>query len=307
MKSEIPELFKERYCSIVDDQDSFLESIKSFRPKSYRINTIKATKDEILSRFSGYGIESKPVSWCDYAFVSDNLEIGSTLEHFLGKIYIQELTSMLPPLVLSSEIEKNDNPFILDSCAAPGSKTTQLAAIMQNRGAVVANDIDYGRIRALRFNVERLGALNTIITNQDFRTYPELKFDHVLLDAPCSAEGTARKNYDVFRIWSERKILSCANLQKQLILKGFDLLKEGGSMVYSTCTFAPEENEAVVDYLLKKRPDAKLESISIEGINHSKGLKSFRDLEFDSSIEKCVRIWPHQNDTDGFFLVKVTK
>ena len=85
MKSEIPELFKERYCSIVDDQDSFLESIKSFRPKSYRINTIKATKDEILSRFSGYGIESKPVSWCDYAFVSDNLEIGSTLEHFLGK------------------------------------------------------------------------------------------------------------------------------------------------------------------------------------------------------------------------------
>ncbi|MGV8085675.1 MAG: NOL1/NOP2/sun family putative RNA methylase [Candidatus Bilamarchaeum sp.] len=307
MKNEIPELFKERYCSIVDDSESFISSIQTFRPKSYRVNTLKAQTSEIIERFNGYGIESKPVSWCNYAFVSDNLEIGSTLEHFLGKIYIQELTSMLPPLVLTKEIEEAENPIVLDACAAPGSKTTQLSAVMQNRGTLIANDIDYGRIRALRFNVERSGAVNTIITNQDFRTYPELQVDSVLLDAPCSAEGTARKNYDVFRIWSERKIASCANMQKQLITKAFDLLKEGGSLIYSTCTFAPEENEAVVDYLLGKRPDAKLDSISIPGLNHSKGLTSFEDQTYDQSISKCVRVWPHQNDTDGFFLVKVKK
>jgi len=300
----IPQTFRERYSSLVDDEDAFLSSLQRLLPKSFRVNTLKSSADEIKARFAGYGIEIRQMPWYADAFVSADPDIGSTLEHFLGKIYAQELVSMIPPLIVRKELEKAR--FVLDGCAAPGSKTTQLAALMENRNTIVANDISYARIKALQFNLQKAGALNTIITNQDLRFFPNRQFDVILLDAPCSSEGIMRKNDKLFRTWNEKKIFGHSRLQKQLIVKAFDLLKEGGVMAYSTCTFAPEENEEVVGYLLSKR-DAKIEKIELPGFKFSRGTTEWREKQYPSEVEQCCRVWPQHNDTGGFFVARITK
>ncbi len=299
---EIPKTFRERYEGLADDPEEFFSCIKTFAPKSFRANTIKSNPDEIKERFESYGIGIKQVPWYPDAFISEEPEVGGTIEHFTGKIYIQELVSMLPPLIIKDEL----GDFVLDSCAAPGSKTSQLSALMQNRGILIANDIDYGRIKALRFNLEKVGALNALITNQDLRFFPDLQFDSIILDAPCSSEGTIRKSQKLFNTWNERKIRGHSKLQKHLILRAFEILKPGGVMVYSTCTFAPEEDEGVIDYLLEKRP-ASLEEISIPGFKTSPGITEWKKNEYSEEVKKCARIWPHHNDTGGFFMAKVRK
>jgi NOL1/NOP2/sun family putative RNA methylase len=304
MESAFPGRFRERYCSIVDEPDAFLDCLSRPLPKSFRVNTLKSSSGAVMGRFDGYGMKISQMPWYSDAFVSENPEVGSTLEHFTGAIYLQELVSMLPPLLLREELEEAH--MVLDGCAAPGSKTTQLAAFMQNKGTIIANDVDYSRIRALKFNLEKTGALNTAITNLDLRWFPDSRFDCVILDVPCSAEGTMRKSTGVSASWSEKEIARKSRLQKQLITKAFDLLAPGGSMVYSTCTFAPEENEAVVDHLLKER-DAFLERIMINGFALSPALEEWDGHRFRPETADAARIWPHHNDTGGFFLAKVKK
>ena len=300
----IPQKFKDRYSPLVDDPEAFLQSLLTQPPKSFRANTLKASVREVKSRMESYGFSLRQVPWYPDAFISSSPEIGSTLEHFLGHIYVQELTSMLPALTVN-EIRKAG--LVLDACAAPGSKATQLAALMDNRGTLVANDLDYQRIKALKFNLERCGCLNAVITNQDLRYYPEKQeFGAILLDAPCSSEGTIRKNPSLLSRWSENDILSKAGLQRQLILKAYGLLSPGGTLVYSTCTFAPEENEGVLDFLLSKT-EAKIQEVKIPGLKTSRGIEEFRGKKFSREVKKAVRVWPHQNDTDGFFLAKLVK
>ncbi len=298
----IPRPFRERYADLADDSDAFFSCLEQMPPKSFRVNTIKSDVDEVRERFREYGIGIKQMPWCQEAFTSDEHDIGSTLEHFLGKIYAQELVSMLPPLVVKEEL----GSLVLDACAAPGSKTTQLAALMGNKGTLIANDISYKRIKALRFNLEKSGVLNTLVTNQDLRFFPDLRFDSILLDAPCSSEGTARKNPKLFNVWSEKHVRGHSRLQKQLITRAFDLLKPGGLLVYSTCTFSPEENEEVVTHLLAER-DARIEPITIPGMRTSQGIEGWRNKEFDPEVKKAVRIWPHHNDTGGFFIARFRK
>ena len=306
MKFKIPDKFIDRYREIVDDPDAFIDSIHKYLPKTFRINTLKAERKLLLERFKSYGFNLVEASWYSDAFTVDSLEIGSTLEHFLGWIYIQEFTSMTPPLLVLEEL-KNAN-FILDCCAAPGSKTTQIAAIKENLGTIVANDKDFGRIRALRFNLEKTGVLNTIITNKDLLNLKSQNpFNLVFLDAPCSAEGTIRKSFGVATMWNENLIKFHSALQKKLILKAYDLLENGGTMVYSTCTFAPEEDEEVLTHLVQNREGAKIVPSKIDGFKTSKPLDSFGSKVFDSQVKNALRIWPHHNDTDGFFLAKVVK
>jgi len=304
MKIIIPEKFKERYKDLVDDQGAFFSCLTKPLPKAFRVNTLKTSVEEVKKRFADYGISIKQTPWYSDAFVSETHEIGLTLEHFLGHIYIQEFASMLPPLTVRNELEKARR--VLDACAAPGSKTTQMAALMNNKGMIVANDIAYRRISALKFNIEKTGSLNTIITNQDLRFFPKSEFDVILVDAPCSSEGTIRKSPEVFSFWSEKKIHGYSNLQKQLILKAFDLLTPEGVLVYSTCTFAPKENEEVVNYLLNKRP-ATLEKISIPRFNLTPGVTEWRGKAFNSEVKKTARVFPHHNDTGGFFMARVRK
>jgi NOL1/NOP2/sun family putative RNA methylase len=308
MKLSIPDQFAERYGQIVDDQDAFFRSLLQQLPKTFRVNSLKTEKQIVKERFEEYGIPLKQVPWYSDAFISQNYNIGNTLENFLGYIYIQELTSMLPPLILQQELQNSE--FVLDGCAAPGSKTTQLAALMNNKGIIIANDIDYNRIRALKFNIEKTGSLNVIITNLDLRLFPKANnsFDIVLVDVPCSSEGTIRKNPTMLSKWSNQKkrIPGYANLQQQLIMKAFSLLKPGGCLLYSTCTFAPEENEGVINWLLENHP-ASIEHIDVPRMKLSPGILEYNGNEFNSEIKKTVRIWPHHNDTDGFFIAKVRK
>ena len=294
----IPPPFRERYDSIVSDK--FYEYLEKPLPRSFRINNLKANKKEVLERFESYGIELKPVTWYSDAFISDS-RIGNTIEHFMGWIYVQELTSMLPPLIMSKELGRT----ILDAAAAPGSKTTQLADLMENKGLIVANDISYLRTKALKSNLEKLGVINTVVTNYNLKNFPKVKFDAILLDAPCSSEGTIRKNPDILSIWSIKDIIGKSRLQKDLILKAYDLLKEGGYLIYSTCTFAPEENEEVVNHLLENR-EVRIEKINLD-LKNSPGLDSWQKRDFSPEVKNCCRIWPEQNDTGGFFLCKIRR
>ncbi len=302
----IPDAFRERYCPLVDDEGAFLASLDVLLPKSFRVNTLKSSPEEVKKRFSGYGINITQMPWYGDAFVSENPDIGATLEHFTGAIYMQELVSMVPPLLIREELK--DARFVLDACAAPGSKTTQLAALMNNRGVILANDSSYSRTKALKFNLEKTGAINAIITNQDLRNFPHMQFDAILMDAPCSAEGTIRKNDKLFSEWSEKYIHSQSRLQKQLITKAFELLAPGGVMIYSTCTFAPEENEGVVDWLLQGHPDAVIEPIpEMDGLKLSHPVEEWKGTTFNAWVRNTRRIWPHHNNTGGFYLARVRK
>jgi NOL1/NOP2/sun family putative RNA methylase len=299
-----PARFVERYAGLAEDSDAFFDSLRKPLPKSFRVNTIKADPESVKARLESYGMRIGSVPWSRDAFISDSLELGSTLEHFLGFIYIQELTSMLPPLIMEGELKTSSS--VLDACAAPGSKTTQISAMMGNQGMLVANDIDYGRIRALKFNLEKSGSLNVFLTNMDIKRFPALTFDTVFVDAPCSSEGTIRKSVSALSQWNEKRLRGFSANQKGIASKCFDMLRPGGAMLYSTCTFAPEENEEVVDFLVREK-GAHVEDIGLEGFRMMPGLTSWQGMDFDPEVVRCGRVLPHMNDTGGFFVAKVRK
>ncbi len=297
------DIFKERYSFLTDNPDEFASFLQQPLKKSFRVNTLLTSIDEIKERFSDYGISIEEIPWYDEAFITTS-EASSSIEHALGMIYFQELTSMLPCIALENDLQ--DAQTVMDACAAPGSKTTHAAALMKNKGTIIANDISYQRLRALKFNLEKSGVLNAIITNKDLLAFPAMKFDVVLLDAPCSSEGMLRKKMGILERWSLQRIAQCAALQKKLILKAFDMLNDDGVMMYSTCTFAPEENEAVVSFLLEHR-DAVIENIEIPHLKSSSGIEEWNGIVFDERVKNSVRIWPHQNDTGGFFMAKISR
>ena len=311
MKNTPPRIharFKERYLEIVDDWEKFEQCLLSQLPKSFRVNTLKASPAEVLEGFSGKGIKLRPVKWCPEAFECDDVRVSATVEHFTGRIYFQELVSMLPPESIRAELLESVQPRVLDAAAAPGSKTTQLAALMKNQGVIIANDSDFTRLKALKANIEKTGAVNVVATNSDFRRCESReKFNFALLDAPCSSEGTIRKNWNALTYWSEKRIFDFSRLQKQLLVRAFDLVEQNGVLVYSTCTYAPEENEGVVEFLLKERENASLEPVSFDGLKASPAVAEWKGRRFDERIGNALRVWPHHNDTGGFFLAKIRK
>jgi NOL1/NOP2/sun family putative RNA methylase len=227
--------------------------------------------------------------------------VGNLTEHVLGYIYVQEAASMIPPVVLDPQPGER----ILDMCAAPGSKTTQIAQYMQNKGILVANDSDGLRLAALGINVQRCGITNCAVTHMQGRMFQEMEFDRVLLDAPCSGTGTIRKSLKTINMWNPNMVRRIAGTQRQLILTAFDLLVSGGTMVYSTCSLEPEEDEGIIDFLLSHR-DAKIETIKLD-IHKSNPVTSFEGKEFNPAVKKCLRLFPQDNDTEGFFVTKITK
>ncbi|MCX7785666.1 MAG: RsmB/NOP family class I SAM-dependent RNA methyltransferase [candidate division WOR-3 bacterium] len=305
MHTELSPRFFERYASIIPDFDEFLKFTKLPLKQTFRINTLKAQKDEVLAFLSDINLEAVP--WYDLAFrINEKVNFGQRVEHFLGLIYVQELASMIPALVL----DPKPNETILDMSAAPGSKTTQIASIMANTGLIVANDISSKRINKLIFNIEHQGVLNTVIIRQSGQRlghlFPEY-FDRVILDAPCSLEGMVRKSWSAVSYWSETNIIRHSKIQKGLINSAFQCLKPKGTLVYSTCTYAPEENEMVVDYLLKKYSSAVCEPIAIDGLKTRPGILEWQGQKFDKSIQNTIRLFPQDNDTEGFFIAKIRK
>lgn len=229
-------------------------------------------------------------------------DIGNLKEHALGYFYVQEAASMIPPIAL----DPKENNVVLDMAAAPGSKTTQLAAMMNNTGAIIANDVDASRIPVLDLNLQRCGATNTIITHMKAELIKEQRFDRILLDAPCSGTGTIRKSLKTIKMWNPDMVKRLSITQKNMIENAFSLLKQEGVMTYSTCSLEPDENEAVVDFLLKKHDDARIEDIKLD-IKRSPAVAEFNGIKYSNEISKCLRIWPQDNDTEGFFVAKIRK
>lgn len=287
--------FREYHKNLFD-VDKFLEWVKKPIRKSIRVNTLKISPEKLFERLK-WNYEKIP--WSENGFfVDEKCKLGSTIEHDLGYYYVQEAASMIPVEVL----DVKDGDLVLDLCAAPGSKTTQIAC-KNLHGTIVANEFYIQRAKSLTANVARMGITNCIITNKDGCKFYEIKnakeiFDKVLVDAPCSAVGTARKNPEVLKKWSLKFLNKISSLQKKLLISGFECLKKGGILVYSTCTTTIEENEEVVKFLLEKYDNAKIEKINIRA-NYEKG--KFQE------IRDAIRIYPWHNDTESMFIAKIKK
>ena len=214
---------------------------------------------------------------------------------------------MLPALVLNPKEDEK----VLDLCASPGSKTTQIAAKMKNKGLLIANEVKFGRIKILSANTERCGVMNMLITKRDgialCKRFKEENFffDKIFLDAPCSGEGTIRSVPKGLEMWNIKTIENLSKLQKSLIASAIEILKPGGELVYSTCTHAPEENEEIIDFALKNF-NIKIEKINLP-IKTREGITDWENKKYSKDVKLACRIYPQDNDTEGFFIAKIKK
>ncbi len=308
-------LFIERMKELLgEDFEEYDKILKELPVRSIRCNKLKISPENLKKRLEEKGWEiSHPFKDHEDIMVIENDllpgELGRALEHLLGYYYIQELASMLPIIALNPK----PGQTILDLCAAPGSKTTQLASEMGNTGTIIANDASLGRLRILASNLERCGVTNTILTKRDgFILTRRLKkfnflFDKILIDAPCSGEGTLRSTPKTYQMWNIKNVFNLSKIQKGLLGTSFDLLKVGGEIVYSTCTHSPEENEEVVDYFLKEFGDSvEIQEIKLP-INPRPGIQKWKDKEYLEDVKYSCRVYPQDNNTEGFFLAKFKK
>lgn len=308
MKSEF-EARMRKLLSDKEDYQKFSEIIHKQPENFIRANTIKISPQDLVKRLSKkWQVEQPFPSNPEIILIKSALkpgELGKAEEHLLGYYYVQELSSMLSILALNPL----PNQSFLDLCASPGSKTTQAASKMENTGLIIANDKDIGRISILSANLERCGIANTIITrmqgeNLCSRLLNKVEFDKILVDAPCSGEGTLRSNPETFNIWNINMIKQLSALQKKLLFSAIELLKENGELVYSTCTHAPEENEEVIDSALKKFPELELETIFLP-VKTRPGIAEWNNKKYNKQMLKCARIYPQDNNSEGFFIAKL--
>jgi NOL1/NOP2/sun family putative RNA methylase len=294
----------ERYRPLVDDYEAFRAACDRRLPYVVRVNTIKADVERTRQALAEDGTDPEPVAWNPRLFRLDTTRPGSTWAYVHGWIYVQEEVSALPATVL----DPRPGERVFDPAAAPGSKTTQLAALMDDRGTLVANDVNLGRLAALRSNAERCGVTNAAVTRQDATNYSlspvgDEPFDRALVDAPCSCEGTVRKNPEALEGWSLEHVRGIAGTQKGMLRRAVQCTRPGGTVVYSTCTFAPEENEAVLSHVLE-REDCRLVEFETD-LETRPGVSEWEGEAYDPTVTRAKRIYPHLNDTGGFFCAKL--
>ncbi len=295
-----------RYRSIIDDWPAFLDALRRPLPTCIWANTARISPSQLHERLTRDGIAVKPIEWYEGAFrLPPEISIGNRLEYLAGLCHAQEEAAMIPAVLLDPQPGER----VLELCAAPGNKVAQMSLKMQQRGAVIANDFNYHRMRALRRIIDRLGLVNVSATLCNAVSYPrppEL-FDRVLVDVPCSCEGTSRKSPEVLL---HGRINHLERLQAAILRRGLQLCKPGGRVVYSTCTYAPEENEmavqAALDFLSPKI-HARILEANLPGLNWSPGLERWQGTAFRADMRHAIRIYPHQNDTGGFFIAVIEK
>ncbi len=304
---ELKPKFIEHYKSFCPDYDKFIDYSFSYPRQAIRVNTLKTTVKQVKESMIKKDWILEQVPWCKQGFwithKENRRDIGNTIEHSLGYIFVQDAASMIPPLVL----DPKPNELVLDMCAAPGSKATQIAQHMENKGILIANDYKGMRISALGINMQRLGVTNNVISLMEGRFFKDFKFDKILVDAPCSGTGTIRKSLKTTKQWSINLLKNLSGVQRQLLKTAFDNLKEGGTLVYSTCSCEPLENEAVVSWLLETYENAYVEKIKLKGLNTSQPILEFDNIKFNPQVSNTLRIWPYDNDTEGFFVAKINK
>lgn len=284
--------------------DDFVAACQRPLRRSIRVNTLKISVGAFLDLVSPYGWQLTPVPWCEEGFWierddEESLPLGSTAEHLSGLFYIQEASSMLPVAALFAD--GNQPERVMDVAAAPGSKTTQIAARMNNRGAILANEFSASRVKVLHANISRCGIHNVALTHFDGRVFgaalPEA-FDAILLDAPCSGEGVVRKDPDALKNWSVESNLQIAATQRELIDSAFHALRPGGTLVYSTCTLNRDENEDVCLWLKQRYVDA-VEFLPLDTL--------FDSASHAATPEGFLHVFPQIYDCEGFFVARLRK
>lgn len=273
------EFLDEMKIILGDEYNEFIKSYDDPKTTGLRVNTLKMTKDKLLS-LNLYSLQEIP--WTNEGFYYDEsiYRPGKNPLHEAGAYYLQEPSAM--SVVPKLDVQEGEK--ILDMCAAPGGKSTYILSKLNNTGLLVSNEINPIRIKALGENLERFGAKNCIITNTDSRSLRKVfegYFDKIVIDAPCSGQGMFRKDEVAISDWSYAKVLECQSIQREIIRDGYHMLKEGGILVYSTCTFAKEENEIIIEEFLEEYTNAKL-------------------IEME-------RLWPHKIKGEGHFVAKIQK
>ncbi len=270
------------------------------RLSSYKENSA------ILEQLKNYGIKLDQVKNIPYAFkvIEGKEKLGKTLEFTIGKYYIQSLSSMIPPIVLNP----NENDIVLDLAAAPGSKTTQLSDLMKNSGTLYANESNLNRIKMLVHNLDKMNLVNLGVIKYRGEKLSKIFDNHftkILVDAPCSALGILQKKTEVSSWWKLSQAEKLAELQYRLLVSAIKMAKVGAEIVYSTCTLTLEENELVVNKILKKYP---VELIDIElPVKSHEGFTKYGDESLNPQLSKTHRIIPWENDSEGFFVCKFVK
>lgn len=315
---DVLEASLQRYRELVDDWAGFLDACRRPLPLVVWENPLRrelagrlaeaagvADDDGYLAallRARGYVVE--PVRWHPGALRVDGLaKPGLTIEHYIGMMHVQEEVSLVPPRVLGARAGER----VLDLCAAPGGKTAGIAIGMGDAGTLVANDVRPHRLRALRSNCERLGVTSVVVTPIDGTRYPleAGPFDRILLDVPCSCEGNLRATPGAAGLAQGRVLEGRSGLQATLLGRAWKLLAPGGTLVYSTCTFAPEENEVVLDYVLGD--DAEIVPIGFDGLRFAAGVDRWDGRSLRPDGTNLARFWPHLNDTGGFTVARIRK
>jgi NOL1/NOP2/sun family putative RNA methylase len=291
-----------RYHDIVDDAAAFEAACRTPLPHFFWTNPLRTRACQLAQRLRADGFDVQPLPWNAETFriPAEQSGLGRHWTYLAGHFQIQEASAMVPALVLAPA----PGHRVLDLCAAPGNKTVQCAVAMNNHGTVVGNDLVCGRLSPLRQSIDRLGLFNVTITCHDGVNYPPRTgpFDRILVDAPCSCEGTTRRTVDAARR-SQAPHLRFQHKQILLLSQAVRRCRVGGRVLYGTCTYAPEENEAVVDAVLKQF-DGRLRIVpfEVEGLHTGKGLTRWHQTAFLPEMSAARRIWPHHNDTGGFFL-----
>jgi NOL1/NOP2/sun family putative RNA methylase len=295
-----------RFLQYVPDVEGFLEKMER-PPRQYiRVNTLKTTREALRSRLAAKGFRLADTAIEEVLAVdgAPALAAGATSEYMLGHYYIQDLSSCMAVDALDVHEGEEGRLSVLDMAAAPGGKTTFIAQRMRNTGSIVALEPNARRARSMMFNIDRLGICNTCVCNVDGAKAAGLgQFDRVLLDAPCSCEGVIAKDPSRKTSHSPEDVDFCAARQRELLRVAVQAARPGGIIVYSTCSFAPEENEAIVDMAVREL------GVTVEPLPHgSSGMESFGDLKFDrSAANNTRRFYPHLHDTTGFFVARLRK
>ena len=297
----------ERYIDFLglDETIELLKANERPLTPSIRVNTLKIEVKPIKKRLENKGFALEPIKWVEYGFNISKypFNLGALHEYLQGFYYIQSVATMLPALILNP----HTNDVVIDMCAAPGGKATHLAQIMNNQGKLILLERNERRIPALEVNLRRMGITNSIVLNHDATHLEKLniKADRILLDAPCTGEGLIRQDKSRKKSKNINDIKKMASVQKKLLSAGLNALKPNGKLLYSTCSIGPEENELVVNNILKINPNFSIIRIpkqyGVHGLTEVYGVTYRNDLKF------AQRIYPHIHDTIGFFLCLITR
>jgi len=306
--AEFPGFLRARYGQMLGGQEveQLIAAMQKPLQESITVNQLRTTDAELEKRLAEKGFLLEKIPWAEHGYFinASPYSIGSSTEHLLGYYYVQGAASMLP----AEELKPKAGDVAVDMCAAPGGKTIQLAQCMKNKGALIALEKNRERLKSLRANTERCGVENMVLVRADATGLPELigenSADKILLDAPCSGEGVIRKQFDRANTISQADFDSCAILQKELMASAIKALKTNGVLVYSTCSLSPEENEYVIQYAL--------ENLGVEllpvGLKIGRpGYTSIFGRELSKGMEQTRRIFPHEQNTEGFYIAKLRK